>query len=69
MQSETTLVPADLTSKCPYCGAVVTIKTGTYLGSCSDRCEHLQAVERIESQIFVVFQQCKRKTQFPCSFI
>ena len=65
---ERMLVPADLTSKCPYCGAVVTVILGSYIDARRGGCEHVRQIERIETQIFVVFE-CKQKTPYPCCYI
>lgn len=54
------LVPADLTSKCPYCGAVVTVILGSYIDTRRGGCEHVVEVSRIDGQIYVAFEESKR---------
>lgn len=51
-----TLVPAELTSKCPYCGAVLIVILGSYVDSRRGGCVHVVEVSRIDGQIYVAFE-------------
>jgi hypothetical protein len=53
---EKTLVAAELTSKCPYCGAGIVIILGSYVDSRRGGCEHVVEVSRIDGQIYVAFE-------------
>jgi hypothetical protein len=54
-----TLVPAELTSKCPYCGAEIVVVLGSYVDTCRGGCAHVVEVTRIDGQIYVAFEDGK----------
>jgi len=53
---ERMLVAANLTAKCPYCGAVLTVILGSYVDSRRGGCVHVVEVSRIDGQIYVAFE-------------
>jgi len=57
---ERLLVPANLTAKCPYCGAVLTVILGSYVDSRRGGCKHVAEISRIDEQIYVAFE-CQSK--------
>lgn len=53
-------MPANLTSKCPYCGTEITVILGSYVDSRRGGCAHVVEVSRIDGQIYVAFEEPKK---------
>lgn len=52
---------ANLTAKCPYCGAEIVVIIGSYVDSRRGGCAHVVEVSRIEGQIYVEYEDTDGK--------